>query len=300
MYLDASKATARSTPGGSSPCSSSISAFTPSATSRVLALLCLTMPRPNAGLLFTRTTLRRVSAPTSTRATSERRTSWPAKLPMIRSRKSSTLCSSPRLRTGELGVGRLDASRRDVHVLAPERGLDVGDGDAERGHHAVVEPQPHRIAPLAGDDHGGDTGQLGQAVHQPRLGQRGQLDLVVALAGERQPHDGVRVRVALGDDRVVHLLGQVAACLGDAIAHVVGGDVDVDVQVELDRHDRGLLAALGGDVLHAGDAVDAVLEDVRHRGLDDLRRGARKNRGHRHDRRIDVRQLAVSAGVPAR
>ena len=53
---------------------------------------------------------------------------------------------------------------------------------------------------------------------------------------------GCGVDVDLGDDRVVGLARQAAADARDAVAHVVGGLVDVAVEVELDRDARDLLA----------------------------------------------------------
>ena len=46
---------------------------------------------------------------------------------------------------------------------------------------------------------------------------------------------GQRVGVLLGDDRLLDLLGQEIARARDAIAHVVGGGVDVAPELELDR-----------------------------------------------------------------
>ena len=45
---------------------------------------------------------------------------------------------------------------------------------------------------------------------------------------------GLRVGVALGDDRLLDLLGQLAARARHAVAHVVGRRVDVAAELELD------------------------------------------------------------------
>ena len=71
-------------------------------------------------------------------------------------------------------------------------------------------------------------------------------DLVVLLAGEREPHHGLRVGVALGDDRLLDLVGQLVARARHAVAHVVGRGLDVAAELELDGDLRDLLAAQRG------------------------------------------------------
>jgi hypothetical protein len=114
--------------------------------------------------------------------------------------------------------------------------------------------------------------------------------LVVLLAGERDPHDGLRVGIALGDDRLVDLFGELVARAGHAVAHVVRSRLDVLAELELDGDLRDLLAAQRGHDLHALDAVHLVFEDVGDRRLDDFRRSARKHGRDGHDRRVDRRQ----------
>ena len=78
MNTDVSNAASKRTPSGSVARRSSTSAFTAAVTSSVFAFDCLTMPSPTAGLALKRTSLRSSSAPTSTCATSRKRTGAPS------------------------------------------------------------------------------------------------------------------------------------------------------------------------------------------------------------------------------
>jgi hypothetical protein len=56
----------------------------------------------------------------------------------------------------------------------------------------------------------------------------------VGLAGEREEHDRTGVGVLLGDDGLLDFLGEPAADPGDLVANVLGGRLDVTVEVELE------------------------------------------------------------------
>ena len=74
MKVEESYATSRTVPGGMICFSSGRIFWTPAATSSVLALDCLMIPSPTACFPFQRTAVRSSSGPTSTFATSPRRT----------------------------------------------------------------------------------------------------------------------------------------------------------------------------------------------------------------------------------
>ncbi len=74
MKIDESNATSSFMPAGSPERTFSISAFAACATDRVLAVDCLTMPRPTPGWPLRRMTLRSSSAPRRAEPTSLRRT----------------------------------------------------------------------------------------------------------------------------------------------------------------------------------------------------------------------------------
>jgi hypothetical protein len=80
-------------------------------------------------------------------------------------------------------------------------------------------------------------------------------------------------RVGLGHLGRVGLFRQAADHAGDAVAHVVGGVVDVAVQRELDGHAGTAVTAGRGDPLDALDAGDLLLDRLGDAVLDDLGRG---------------------------
>jgi hypothetical protein len=193
---------------------------------------------------------------------------------------------------GELALRGLEAPGGQLDVLTPQRGGDVLGRDAARRHGLAVEPDAHRVAARAADLHARHALDHGEAVDEHALGDVGQLERAVAIAGEGEPHDRLRVAVGLGDLRRVRLGGQLRRDAPDAVAHVVRGLVDVAVERELDDHRRALVAARGGQLDDALEARDLVLDDLRDARLDDFRGGAAVGRVDGHDRRVDVGVLA--------
>src|SRR5690606_40547001 len=78
----------------------------------------------------------------------------------------------------------------------------------------------------------------------------------------------------------------------DAVADVVGGRVDVAVDVELDAYLGALVLAVGLDLEDAFDAGDGVLDDLRDFRLDDRGRGTAVGGRDRDDGSVDVGILA--------
>ena len=64
----------------------------------------------------------------------------------------------------ELAVAALDAPGGQLDVLNPQRGLDILNRQIERGQPLPVDPDPHRVAPLAEDGHIRDAGEVLQPV----------------------------------------------------------------------------------------------------------------------------------------
>ena len=54
------------------------------------------------------------------------------------------------------------------------------------------------------------------------------------VGGDGEPHHGVGIGVGLDDARRVGVLGQLVGDAADGVAHVGGGDVEIDAVVELD------------------------------------------------------------------
>ena len=159
-----------------------------------------------------------------------------------------------------------------------DRGLDLLHGDVVGRHAGAIEPDAHGVAALAADLHLGDAGDVLDPVGDEAVGEIGQLERVVPRAGQRQIDDRLRVGLDLGDDRLVDLARHAAAHAADAVAHVGGRDVGIDVGPEAHGDVAALLAAGRGDDLDALDAGDRVLQDLRDLRLDDLGAGARYSR----------------------
>jgi len=89
MKIELSKPICSCMPSGRFACSRGSSALIAWATARVLAVDCLTMPRPTAARPLTRTMLRSSSEPISARPRSPRRTSTPSLSRMMMRSNSS-------------------------------------------------------------------------------------------------------------------------------------------------------------------------------------------------------------------
>ncbi len=190
----------------------------------------------------------------------------------------------------------LDAARRDVDVLALRaRRPTSAIVRLVRGQARVVDPHPHRVAALAGDDDVGHARQLARG--GPSSGSRRSSR---ARAGrscspdERDPDDRARVGVAAW--RRPALRPRRAACRGRAPRG----------RARRSRPRRRCGSSSNSTVICE---TCSRLSEVRwrmpsmpiswsssgcgDRGLDDLRRGAGVDGRDRHDRRVDVGELAV-------
>ena len=106
-------------------------------------------------------------------------------------------------------------------------------------------------------------------------------------------HDGFGAGVRLHDLRRIGFRRQPADHARDAIAHVVGGVVDVAVHVELDADLGALVLAVGLDLEDSFDAGDRVLDGLRDLRFDNWRADAPRVGGRDRDNRaLDVRILA--------
>ncbi len=87
------------------------------------------------------------------------------------------------LEGGAVGRRRLaDLAGRDLDVLLGDRVLHVDRGDAEIGELVGIEPDAHRIAPLAEDLHVADAGQALERIEHLQIGvvaERDRIDRAV-------------------------------------------------------------------------------------------------------------------------
>ena len=194
------------------------------------------------------------------------------------------------------GRGRrlADLARRDLDVLFGDGVLHVDRGDAEIGELVRIEPDAHRIAPLAEDLHVADAGQALQRVDDLQIGVVAERDWIDGLIRRGQVDDENEVRVllldrhaALVDDR-----RQLRGRLRDAVLNVDGRDIRriADVERDGDRR-RAVVGARRGQIGHALDAVDLLLERRGDRIGDDLRAGAGIIGAHHDLRRSNIGKL---------
>ena len=105
-------------------------------------------------------------------------------------------------------------------------------------------------------------------------------------------------RIHLVDDGRVEIARQLVARTSDLVADVLGGDLDVPVELELDDDGRPPLGRGRAERTHTGDGVQVLLEDVgdvllHHLGARPLELGA-----HRDHRVFHLGELVdAEAGV---
>jgi hypothetical protein len=191
----------------------------------------------------------------------------------------------------ELALLRLDPAGRHFHVArADGRGhfLHRERAGAERG---LVEPDPHRVAPLALDLGAGHPGDgLQPLLHDP-VGHVIELEEVERRRGQRQVEERPSIGVLLGDHRLVHVFGEAAANARHQVADVLGRRFDVAVEAELDPDVAALFVAGGGEGANPFRRAELLFEHVRHRRLHHPRVGPAEGGLDRDDRRIDVGKL---------
>ena len=208
---------------------------------------------------------------------------------------SSGVVSPVRDSTRELAIDALDAAGRDLEILAPDRVLDVLDGQAVGRQPVAVEPDAHGIAALAQDLDLGHAAHVLQPVARVAVDEVGDVQRGHAVAGEGEIEDRVGVGLDLADDRLVDLVGQAAAHARDPVAHVGGGVLRVGVEGEAGGDPAGFLPAGRGQHVDARDAGDRGLQHLGDLGLHDLGAGAGIAGDHRDHRLVDVRDIRAPA-----
>src|SRR5690606_5726844 len=139
---------------------------------------------------------------------------------------------------------------------------------AQCGQLLAVEPDAHGRIAAAVDLNTGNAADGAQAVHQITFGIIGNFKQAVPVARHVQEHDRHGVRVHLVDFRRISVFRQVVEHAVHAIAHVVGGVVDIAGDVELDGDVRAAVTAAGGDRLDPLNARDLALDHLSDAALD--------------------------------
>ncbi len=191
----------------------------------------------------------------------------------------------------ELPAVALDPPGRDLDIAGLDGRLDVLYRDPARDQLVGIEPDAHRIAPLAVDGclaHTREALELGLDDPLPDVRQLQQRNV---LALERHEHEGLGVGLLLGDDRLLDVLRQPSPHPRDPVAHILRGVIDVAVERELDGDVAELLGAGAGERPDARNGAQFLLENVGDRGLHHLGIGPRQESAHRNNGRIDIREL---------
>src|SRR5205823_14261974 len=98
------------------------------------------------------------------------------------------------------------------------------------------------------------------------IGDFGEL-AVGAMAGEGEGEDRLRVVVEFGDDGRIGVVGEILDDGGDAIAHVLSGDIDVAGEGECGGDEGGPLPADRAQLFDAFDGVDGFFDALDNFGF---------------------------------
>ena len=129
------------------------------------------------GTPFERDRLRSFSAARRTSATSSSRTRYPSGPRPTGELAEVLLGVETGLGAqGELALRGFDPPGRQLHVLAAQRRLDVGDRQLPRGERLAIEPHAHRVAARTVQAHARDARQHAEPLDQHALGVVGQLE----------------------------------------------------------------------------------------------------------------------------
>ena len=151
----------------------------------------------------------------------------------------------------ELPGGRFHAARRQLHVLGPQRTLQVRHRDPAGSQGVAVDPDAHREGLVAADTHPRHPVEHREAIDQVAAGIVGELGDGHAVAHQIEPHDHILVAVHLLDIGWIRLHRELIQYPGDTVAHVIGGAVDVPIDSKLDGDGRAPVLAHGLDGLDA-------------------------------------------------
>ena len=184
----------------------------------------------------------------------------------------------------DIALRAVDGGDRDLaaHVLQRQA---LGD---ELGR---IDLDADRRLLLAADDDLGDAGDLADLLRElgiDGVADRGQRQRV-RCRRQQQDRRVRRVDLAVGRRRG-QVFRQLAAGGVDRGLHVVGGAVDVAVEIELDGDRGGAEIARRGHLRDAGNLRELPLQRLRHRGGHGLRAAAGQGGGDLDGREVDLRQ----------
>ncbi len=145
---------------------------------------------------------------------------------------------------------------------------------------------------LAGDGDDADTGHAADLLRHDSVGEIVDRGPRQRVRGHRQQQDRRVGRVDLAvARRVGKVLRQLAGSRVDGGLHILGGGVDIAVEIELQDHIHAAQAGRGQHLRHAGNLRELAFERRGHRGRHGLRIGAGQAGIDLDGGEIDLRQL---------
>ena len=190
----------------------------------------------------------------------------------------------------QLAPGLLHAAARHLHVLRLQRRPHVLHRQPVRPQAVRVEGHLHGAHARAHEVDGAHVGHGLEVLLEELVREEGDL-LEVARRGHRERQDGGRIDVELVHDGGLGAGREAREDGVDLVADVLGRKVAVALVKELGGDAGEALAAVGAQLVKAGDGVDDLLEWLGDGRLDLLGRGPPQRGRHGDDRQLDVGDL---------
>ena len=190
------------------------------------------------------------------------------------------------------------AARGHFEVLLQQRRPDILDRQAAGAEFVDIDGHLHRARAGADHDHRADVRHRFQDLLDLPVHDVGDL-LQIARRADTQRHDRHGIEIEFVDDRRVGALGQLRQNRVHLVAHILGGDVAVAFEEELDGDARDPLDGRAAQLVGALDRVDDLLQRLGDARFHFFRRRAAQRGGDGDDGQFDVREL-VHADAPER
>ena len=180
----------------------------------------------------------------------------------------------------------------ELHILLGECPLHIQDGDLMGSHFFRVQPQANGKALFASNENGGNSFNGLEAILDLLLREIGHFKRRESIAAHPDPHDRARIGILLGNHGLIDVLRKATPDTGNAIPHILGCDIDVTGEIELDGDVADLFATLTGQGLDAGHIVDDFFQTLGDFGFDHRGVGSGVDGGNVDNGRINVREFA--------
>ena len=252
------------TAAGSELCSCGSSFLIRSTTSMTFAPGCRWMLTITAGVSFIQAACFTFSASSTASATSESSTGAFVAVgddqgPVLLARKELVVGAD------DVGLPRpVEAALCLVDVGCGNGRAQVFEGQAVGGQGRGVGLDPHGRPLPAADADEPHAGKLRDLLGEPRVRQVLHLRQGQRVGGQGQRQDRRIGRIHLAVDRRVRKIPRQEGGGGiDGRLHLLLGNVEAEVEAELERDDRTAAGARGGHLLQAGHLAELALEGRR-------------------------------------